>query len=157
MAAITISDYLLQRVWTFGIAEIDFDRVKSLWNVEDKLLIGLQDKEIFKNRTRWSDLAPFHYRMLIIGHIQTNSYLSNDQVIDFSLQCNRSLTYLIAALIISIRERAETKIDYLRISRYAEFSASFDFNASLVTEIGMIPAAVPPVKPTPISPFFIVT
>ena len=133
MALAIINDYVTSRRMKLHLDPEDFKMVDDNWGSEDKLLIDLQKIDIFRNRTRWFDLEPMHYRLMIANNISRafseveGSLVSSETIV-------KSLSFLICALIRCIELRADCHIEMIRLVRVDEIDLAVEFQASLAME-----------------------
>lgn len=117
----------------------EFNVIDEHWEQEDTLLRDLQFHRIFKGRTRWCDLSPTHFRIMIANNLSKVAELPAQQREDFSNPVMLSLNSLIAGLVRCIEKRGECMLETLRIHRVSDGEVAFDYSASLSMVVDFSP------------------
>jgi hypothetical protein len=109
----------------------DFQRVNTFWETEDQLLTNLQGNEAFKDRTRWCDLSPTHFRFLIMSNLNKVSALNDDERGDPNNIIMASLTFLLTGFIKCLETRTESTLELMRINRLGDHEVLYDYAGSI--------------------------
>jgi hypothetical protein len=110
----------------------DFTRVDAYWEVEDKLLVNLSELNVaFKDRRRWCDLSPTHYRFLIMENLNKVAALSDEDQANDTNPTMVSLTFILTAFIKLLENVTESTIELLRINRLGEHEVLYDYSGSI--------------------------
>lgn len=109
----------------------DFQILNSVWNNEDKLLLGLQHKQLFQGKTRWCDLSTVHWRVLIARNLTIVLALDEVTMKNNSHPTILSLRYVLAGFISHLQFQTDSIIDIMRISRMDELTFTIDYTASM--------------------------
>jgi hypothetical protein len=134
MALAIINDYVVSRRMKLFLDEDDFAILNDNWETENELLVDLQHTQAFSGKTRWCDLAPFHYKFMIATNIaKAFQQIKDDEVIEANAVV-RSLNFLICGLIRCIEERAECHIEMIRFARVGSMDVAVEFEAALAME-----------------------
>lgn len=128
--SVIINDYLINRKISVIFNDLDFKFVNEVWNNEDKLLKDLQFVELFHGKTRWCDLEPIHYRLMIQRNLERIIDISDDNVSNDNAII-KSLYFLISSLIICIQNKSDSIIELMKINRINEKDVIFDYQATL--------------------------
>lgn len=124
-------DLLNGHKFTMILDRSQFDEINEHWNSEDKLLWELKDTPIFEGATRWSELKPIHFKLLIIRNVIHLDKLGLKEKQDVKQPIVKSLHNLIGGLIRSIEERTDVTIECLKIQRINVEKINFDLKGSL--------------------------
>jgi len=109
----------------------DFERIDTNWEIEDKLLVGLQDNESFRDRKRWCDLSPTHFRFLIMANLNRMAILTDEEQGDHTNSTMASLTFLLTGFIKCLETRTESTLELMRINRLGEGEVLYDYAGSI--------------------------
>jgi hypothetical protein len=131
MTTVIINDFINDRRTTIVLHQDYFDKIETIWHKEDRILLEMQDNDFFAGRTKWSDLSPSHFRLMITRNMTVASELPDDERNDSRHPVVRSMHMLMTALIYCIQENTESLVDLLRIIRHSETQITYDFSASL--------------------------
>lgn len=129
--SIIITDFEIDKRIYINLEQEDFDFIKKVWNTEDKLLVELQDSPIFENKTKWSDLSPMHYRLMILKNLSLMVALTNEERMDFLNPTIKSLRFLLSALVYSLEMKSESLVELMRITRINDMQVIFDYSANI--------------------------
>lgn len=117
----------------------DFTRADAYWEVEDKLLVGLSGlNEAFKDRRRWCDLTPTHFRFLIMESLNKMSGLTDEEQADETNPTMASLTFILTAFIKSMETMTESTIELLRLNRLTDHEVLYDYAGSINMQLDSI-------------------
>lgn len=109
----------------------DFERADAFWETEDKLLVGLQEQAFFKDRTRWCDLDPTHFRFLLLDNLNKMAALNDAEQADPSNPVMASLTFLLTSFIKCLEERTESTVEMMKLNRIGENEVLYDYVCSM--------------------------
>ena len=109
----------------------DFERVDKYWETEDEVLVGLQENESFRDRRRWCDLSPTHFRFLIMANLNKVANLTDEEQADTTNQTMASLTFLLTGFIKCLEMRTESTLELMRINRLGEGEVLYDYAGSI--------------------------
>jgi hypothetical protein len=133
--SVVIDDYIQDRRTSYIFTEQQMDIIRGHWSNRDKLLVDLSTTEYFKNKTRWCDLDPVHYKIMILRNLIICQELNQTENISDIETAERSLQFLIGAMINAIQIKCECRLDLLKIQRVNDRILNFDFQANLILEI----------------------
>ena len=139
MTHVVINDYTLHQRTDLFFTREDFEEVENHWYDEDELLVGLQNNVYFTNRKRWSDLEPFHYRIMVTKILQQVGDLADEERGDVDNPTVKSLHFLLCGLIISLEKRSDSSIEFLKVLRVGEYDVSIEFQS-------VMQMVLPPIK-----------
>jgi len=133
VTTVVINDFVIdRRIAILFNHPQDFQRVDSYWEIEDKLLVELDESSaVFKDKRRWCDLTPTHFRFLIMQTLNKAAALTEDQKNDPSNQTMVSLTFLLTGFIKALEIRTESTIELMRINRLGENEVIYDYSGSI--------------------------
>jgi len=112
----------------------DFQRVNTFWEKEDELLVALHalhQNESFRDRKRWCDLTPTHFRFLIMATLTKAASLSDEEQGDHTNVVMASLTFLLTGFIKCLELRTESTLELMRINRLGESEVLYDYAGSI--------------------------
>ena len=109
----------------------DFARADAEWEREDKLLIEMQKHIAFKERTRWCDLDPTHWRFLILEYLNKMAKLNDTEMYDTQNPVMADLTFLLTSFIKCLEERTEGTMELMRLNRVGENEVLYDYSGSV--------------------------
>ena len=115
------------------LTETQFEKMESVWNNEDRILVEMQDNEIFNGCTRWCDLSPFHLRLMITQNLNMAMPILLEEKKHHNNPIMDSLKLLLSALVLCLQRNAECSIEILKICRFDENKVNFDFSANLIS------------------------
>jgi hypothetical protein len=119
----------------------DFATVMKSWMKKDRLLVDLSTNEVFRDRTAWCDLTPFHFRILLMESFRyTDKLRANDRVNE-AHPAVRSLHFLITALIHCLELRGSMEIDLMHIDRISDTQITYRFSSTLWDDDYTLPKA----------------
>ncbi len=130
---VTTTDFERKRRASIILETGEFDKIARIWDNEDRILVQMQDHPFFAGRTRWRDLDPVHFRLMVMQNLSMASRLSDDEFLEESNPVIVSLNFVLGALVYCLRQKASSRIDLLRITRFAEQEVAFDFSATMET------------------------
>lgn len=143
MTHVVINDYVMhQRVDLFFTRE-DFKAVEEVWNDEDRLLVDLQKTSYFEGRTRWSELDPFHFRMMLTKNFQRVASLPEAERGDSEHAYVKSLHFLICGLILALEKRSDSSIETMKFQRVGEYDLSVEFSSVMEMHVPTVKASAP--------------
>lgn len=135
MANVIINDYVTsKRVKLIFLAE-DYEIVNDRWESKPEILGNLQEHEFFEGCFRWCDLSSAHFRVLIANHLDSVSYLAEEDRVDDENPLVSSLNFLICALVRCIEIAADCHIEFLKLNRVGEHEVAVEFYAAMQMEI----------------------
>ena len=105
--------------------------VPPVWQHGDRILTDMQSNPFFAGRNRWCDLDPSHYRLMIIRNLTIVSEFSDTDRADLNNPAIKSLHFLLSALVYLLEMRTDTTIEFMKINRINDRSATFDYACSL--------------------------
>jgi hypothetical protein len=110
----------------------DFQRVDAYWEIEDKLLVELDAaNDVFKDRRRWCDLTPTHFRFLIMETLNKMACLTDDEQADQTNPTMASLTFLLTGFIKMLELRTESTLELMRLNRLGDAEVLYDYSGSI--------------------------
>lgn len=133
--AILIDDYLNNERYYLALSEGDMAIVDDNWENRDILLVDLSNTTVFRDLTRWYELKPFHFKILITRNFIHLDGLKVVQKHDPRHPVVRSLKFLIGGLIKCLVENASSRIEFLKITRMTAEDICFDYHASLLLHL----------------------
>lgn len=128
---VIINDYQIDRRTVLLLEEEDFSRVSENWENEDRILIEMQENPFFEGRTRWCDINPTHWRLMVATNLARISNLSDAQRVDATHPVVMSLNFLIGGLIFCLQHRTESQIELMHINRINDSEVVYDYHACL--------------------------
>lgn len=132
MTTVVINDFATdRRVAILFNHPHDFAQVDAYWEREDKLLVDLSSTDAFKDRRRWCDLTPTHFRFLIMSTMNKVSALTDEEQADNTNETMASLTFLLTAFIKCMEDLTESTIELLRVNRLGEDEILYDYSGSI--------------------------
>lgn len=131
MTTVILNDFVSDRRHAILFNPHDFERVDKFWETEDQLLAGLQDNESFRDRKRWCDLSPTHFRFLIMANLNKVAALTDDEQGDTTNPTMISLTFLLTGFIKCLEMRTESTLELMRINRLGEGEVLYDYAGSI--------------------------
>lgn len=131
MSVVLIIDHHDGHRMEMSIGPDDHLRIDPVWDEKDKLLVGLQTNSFFHGRTRWCDLDPWHYTILIEKNLSMVADLSVSERHNPLNLIMISLSDLLACMIRCIEARGQCTIDLLRIIRIPNTGLTYDYTASM--------------------------
>jgi hypothetical protein len=134
MVSVITNDYVSnKRVQMFFEPE-DFVLVDTNWEMSDRLLSELQALPVFRGRTRWCDLEPAHYRILVSRNLQSVAELNDLERLDTRNPNVASLNFLLCAMIRCIEHRSDAHIEMMKIVRVVDGPVVVEYAAVLRLE-----------------------
>lgn len=134
--SVIINDFVLRRRASLLFNETNFQTVVNAWDKEDQMLLDLQSVSLFTGLTKWNQLDPLHFRLLI-----TNTFNNRDKAIadmakhfDDTEPLVATLYFLIMALVYCIQRRAHGAVDTLKIMRVSELDVTLEFTLTMMPE-----------------------
>ena len=134
---VVINDFTNNRRTVIILDNRQFDLVAQAWGNEDSILVDMQRNNFFAGRTRWCDLNPTHFRLMVAHNMTMLARLPGDEHEDPKHPVNRSLNFLMTGLVVCLQHRTECLIELLRIARMSETEITYEFSASLNMAIDM--------------------
>jgi len=130
ITTVIINDFVIDRRSMVLLTKNHFDLVEAIWEKEDKILVEMQDSDLFAGKNRWCDLRSIHLRLMIAHNMTMCSKLSDNLQMDKENPVVASLHLLIAILIHGIQKNTESFVELFRIVRMSEHEITYDFTAS---------------------------
>lgn len=134
MALVVINDYVVNQRYDLVFMNEDFDAVKSVWEDEDSLLHQLQHVPYFKDRFRWCDLDPSHFRFMIARNLSKAAQLPKSDKLDLDDPIIRSMNFLICCLIRSLELRSDSFIEVMKIIRIDERDITIEYQSIMLPD-----------------------
>jgi hypothetical protein len=156
MSSVIINDYVEnKRIKLFFLPD-DFAMIDERWGDEDPVLQSLQTFDFFLGRSRWRDLEPAHFRLLVAKNLQNAAFLAEEDRLDDDNPVVSSLNFLICAFIRCIENTIDGHVELIRLNRVGDLEVAVEFTAALRMEAATIKPQppLPPKKDT--DPFSIV-
>ena len=100
------------------------------WDAPDKVLERIQGRDLMKGRTRYSDLLPAQFRVLIALHASLLSECrreSQTNMVDFGL---RNLKDITAAFLMYLEMTTDSHIPMIEITCHTRLDISYQFTAN---------------------------
>jgi len=132
---VLLSDYVTNKHYHLVFTTAEFKCIEDNWHKKDKLLVELSDTTVFRNRTRWCDLEPFHYQVLIIKNITKLDNLTDAEQMDESNEVVKSLHFLISGMIKVLEKYTQTSVELLRIDRISDSNVNFIHQGSISIQL----------------------
>lgn len=143
-----LNDYPCETKSIICFSDDDFKKVDNTWSCpNDPQLMKLQSLECFAGYTRWSDVTPDHFRLLIMRLLQIVSKLDEVERTDSQRLEVGALSFLILAYVRCLELRTGSTIEIFKINVLSALNVSFSFHAEV--ELAFEP-------PKPMNPFSIV-
>lgn len=135
MTTVIINDYVINRRTHIVLDASDFEVARRVMGhtEPDELLLELQDQDVFRGRTRISDLEPYHVKLLLEMNLKQAAAVKGD-VLDLSDPIMKSLVFLIEVMIVFLEKRSQSFIETLRINRVGTLDAVVEWTAMLNNE-----------------------
>lgn len=127
---VLLSDFVNNKHFHLVFTAHEFMAIEQNWTNEDKLLVELSTTTAFRNRTRWCDLNPFHYQILVTKNISKLDELSDSEQMDENNEVVKSLHFLITGLIKSLEAGTNSNVELLRIDRVSDVNVNFSYHGS---------------------------
>lgn len=129
---VLLSDFTTNKHFHLVFTEVEFATIEANWEKEDKLLVEVSSTSTtsFKGRTRWCDLTPFHYQVLLTQNLAMLVDLTDDEQMDESNEVVKSLHFLITGLIKALENGTNSNVELLRIDRVNDETINFSFHGS---------------------------
>jgi hypothetical protein len=133
MTTVIINDFETdQRIAILFNYPQDFLQINAYWETEDDLLVNLDKaNDVFKDRRRWCDLSPTHFRFLIMENMNKMTVLTTEEQADPTNPTMVSLTFLLTGFIKCIEERTESTLELLKVNRLGEGEVLYDYAGSI--------------------------
>jgi hypothetical protein len=128
---VVINDFTNNRRTVTILDNRQYDLVAQAWGNEDSILVDMQRNAFFAGRTRWCDLNPTHFRLMVAHNMTLAAKLPDDEHADPKHPVIKSLNFLMCGLVLCLQYRTECLIELLRIARMSETEITYDFSASL--------------------------
>lgn len=135
---VMVDDTVSDRVTRYSYPDEHRDFVKRNWEQPDKLLAGLQHLALFKDRTRWCDLDPLHFRVLLVHNLEIYSNLTETERDDRENSTVVSLNFLLMALIHCIEQRSMLEVHFLTVTRLTPYDVSYEVSARFYADMGFL-------------------
>jgi hypothetical protein len=135
-----VDDYVNGERYYVTMGETELGRVEDNWDNQDRLLVDLSHTRFFDGKTRWSELRPVHYKVLILRNFVHMDNIKPAQRLDPSNPVVKSLYFLIGAFVKCLSDRADTHVEFLKIQRFTPDQINFDYHASLILELEAAPS-----------------
>lgn len=134
MALAVLMDYVSgKRVELFISADVTSD-LDEVWRYPDALLRDLQHHAAFRNRRRWCDLDPVHFKLMIERNVAIFSDLPENEALDLNHEVTSSLTLLIAGLMRCLMERTQSAMNVMMISRLSRVETAISWSADILLD-----------------------
>lgn len=156
VVSVIIDDYVRDVRESLVFTEKQMQVVRDNWENQDKLLVEMSVTDFFKDRTRWCDLQPIHYKVMIMRNFMIVTNLDVTAAKITPEEAEQSLHFLIAALINCIETISGSKIGIFRIQRINDGVINFDYQASLLLELEKAKSAAKAAADVKRNPFKIV-
>jgi hypothetical protein len=137
VTSVFVDDYINNERYHITIGDKDRKKVEDNWFSKDTLLIDLMNVKFFENKTKWCELRPLHFKVLILRNFLHLDTLKLHQKNDHGHPIVQSLYFLIAGFIKSLNDHADTNVEFLKILRIGNNDINFDYHASLVLQVDM--------------------
>lgn len=108
----------------------EFMRVDANWEDTDRILQEVQHIPFFTGKTRWCDLDPGHFRLMIASNLAKIAEAPDEEKTEDNMLIS-GLHFLLASLVACLQKRAECHIELLRVNRIADGEVTFDFSGCL--------------------------
>lgn len=152
---IIINDYVNNRRAHLVFVMHDFEVMARFWSSTDRVLEELQPHPAFAGRTRWCDLEPKHYRLLLMQNLVAADALDEQRLTDDDHPVVRSLNFLFMALCHCLALRVGGEIEVLRVNRLTKTDITYEVAAALMrldVEVGTVNAPEDAPEATPDAP-----
>jgi hypothetical protein len=136
MTTVVVDDIVTERVTRCIFPDAHRAFVKRQWEQPDKLLAGLQGLALFKNRSRWCDLDPLHFRVLLVQNLDLYAGLSEAEIADPENATVKSLHFLLMALIYCVEQRSMLDVRFLTVTRLSMLDVAYEVSARFEAEMG---------------------
>ena len=132
MTTVIINDFVSdRRVAILFNHPHDFAHAEANWEREDALLVDLQAQESFKDRRRWCDLTPTHFRFLVMTNLTKMAALTDAEQADNTNPVMASLTFLLTSFIKCMEDATESSLELMRINRLGDEEILYDYAGSI--------------------------
>lgn len=139
MVNVVINDYVNKKRVKLLFLPGDFDVVREQWYEISPTLSRLQSLELFEGRTRWCELTPTHFRLLVAKGLLSASFLEEEERLNDDNPVVSSLNFMICMMIFCIEEQGECQIELLRINRVGEMDLAVEYTAAMQMEPNVSP------------------
>lgn len=133
--SVIIDDYVRGLRESFAFTDAHMKMIEDSWNNQDRLLVELSTTEFFLGKTRWCELEPLQFKVLIMKNLMVCTEVANIADTTKKEDTERSLLFLIGGLINCLQKKCNCRLDVLKIQRASDIILNFDFQASLMLEI----------------------
>jgi hypothetical protein len=118
----------------------DDDYLDDFWEKEDPLLKAITH-DFFKDRVRWCDLSPVHYRFLIIETMKVLTKLDDPRFRDEDDEVVKNLKFLLCGLVRSTQDVTDALVEFIKIDRLNDGEVLFNFtmSANMLLELSRKP------------------
>jgi hypothetical protein len=112
----------------------DFSEVIDAWEKQDALLVDLsQQVDMFANITRWCDLEPLHWQLILATNFRSIDALPEEDQEDMTNPTVASFHRMIMGLVLCLEERCQyAHVDTIKIIRTGELDCSYEFTISMM-------------------------
>lgn len=132
---VIFDDYVLRTRTAILLGDPALSEVIEKWEQDDPLLVALGSVEFFKGRTKWSQLEPQHWRLLM-----TNTFNKRDTTLPIERRYNdeepvvSTLLFLSMGLVHCLQLRAMGAVDTLRVMRLSEIDITLEFTVLMMSQ-----------------------
>lgn len=122
-----ITDYTRNERSALFFRSDDYSEVIEAWDKQDSLLVELSEQlEMFDGVTRWCDLDPLHWQLILATHFRTMDGLSTEDQNDYEHPTVASFHRMIMGLVMCLEARCEYgHIDTINVTRTGELDCSY--------------------------------
>jgi hypothetical protein len=135
MTTVIINDYVSGNRVILSFGPEDFEALDEHWDKSDVLLAGLQHIDTFRGRSRWCDLLPNHYRLMVAKNLHAAAELEDHQRVDDTNPVVASLNFVTCALIRCLEEGSESQIEFMRINRVGSMDIAIEYDATVKMQV----------------------
>ena len=135
VAKIILTDSVAVRRTYYFIDDASVAHAREVWDDKDRFLASVQDNPVFEGLERWCDLDPQRFMILILMTLHHVADVPEDDVENVSDPAVRSLVFLLSAFVNSLQIRTGMVLDLVKIHRFAENDATFDFSGGIVLDL----------------------
>jgi hypothetical protein len=143
---VILNDYAANVKSTISYDRSDIAKVMAIWDKPDPRLDNLQTLAEFRGYTRWSELSPNHYRVLITRGLNALSRLSVEDRVNPDEAEVSATNFILLTFMLVLEQRTQSEIEHFRINRFDDNNVTFDYSGSYDVEYDRpLPAVVEPV------------
>lgn len=135
MITTIIDDLRTDRRYFFIFGEDDFKELEDAWTKVDQGLLQLHDNPLFKGLKRWCDLAPVHFKSMILNNLSAFLSLPPPFQTEMSHPLTKSLNLVIMGMIKCLEERTDSNLEMVKLKVINNGEMIVEYSAILTADI----------------------